>query len=225
MAFAHGDTNFGGNHLTWRVFQFLKIRMAEFYTNSSPVPIDRMFPGIFQELYEKVDNEGTGKVYGYFSDIYNKAESVIPSRFADYRNWQENFYLKAKGNFYFLWNMAEAIKRKLFDCQGIYRLPLCSLFDGSGSEACFPDFYLSVQKDADTLETNTICPGIVIEKEEINLLLKPDIYAFLKNFIEPLYESGQLMDTDRIILSGQSSKIGFSGRYLKNMWQEGKQSL
>ena len=215
VAFAHGDTNFGGNHLTWRVFQFLKIRMAEFYTNSSPVPIDRMFPGIFQELYEKVDNEGTGKVYGYFSDIYNKAESVIPSRFADYRNWQENFYLKAKGNFYFLWNMAEAIKRKLFDCQGIYRLPLCSLFDGSGSEACFPDFYLSVQKDADTLETNTICPGIVIEKEEINLLLKPDIYAFLKNFIEPLYESGQLMDTDRIILSGQSSKIGLFREILK----------
>ncbi len=111
--------------------------------------------------------------------------------------------------------MAEAIKRKLFDCQGIYRLPLCSLFDGSGSEACFPDFYLSVQKDADTLETNTICPGIVIEKEEINLLLKPDIYAFLKNFIEPLYESGQLMDTDRIILSGQSSKIGLFREILK----------
>lgn len=215
VAFAHGDTNFGGNHLTWRVFQFLKIRMAEFYTNSQPVPIDMLFPGIFPELYETVDREGAEKAYGYFSDIYDKAEFAIPSRFADYRNWQESFYLKAKGNFYFLWNMAEAVKIRLFDYQGIYRLPLCSLFAGYGSEACFPDFYLSIQKDADTWETNTICPGIVIEKEEINLLLKPDIYAFLKNFIEPLYENGQLMDIDHIILSGQSSKIGLFREILK----------
>lgn len=111
--------------------------------------------------------------------------------------------------------MAEAVKRKLFDCQGIYRLPLCSLFAGYSSEPCFPDFYLSVQKNTDTWETNTICPGIFIEKEEINLLLKPDIYAFMKNFIEPLYENGQLMDTDHIILSGQSSKIGLFRDILK----------
>lgn len=207
VAFAHGDTNFGGNHLTWRVFQFLKIRMAEFFTNSPYVPIDRLFPGIFPELYEVVDREGTEKVYEYFSQVYDKAEFVIPSCFAIYKNRQESFYLKAKGNFYFLWNMAEAVKRRLFDYQGVCRLPLCSLFPGCGSEPCFPDFYLSVLKDADTLETNTICPDIVIEKEEINLLWKPDIYGFLKNFIEPLYETEQLMDIDRIVLSGQSSKI------------------
>lgn len=207
VAFAHGDTSFGGNHLTWRIFQLLKIRMAEFYADSQAVPIGSLFPGIFPELYEAVDREGTGKVYEYFSHVYNKAEAVIPSRFAVYKNWQEGFYLKAKGNFYFLWNMAEAVKRRLFDYQGICRLPLCNLFTGYGSEKVFTDFYLSVQKKPDTWETNTICPDIVIEKEEINLLWKPDIYGFLKNFIEPLYENGNLMDIDRIILSGQSSKI------------------
>ena len=56
-------------------------------------------------------------------------------------------------------------------------------------------------------ETDTLCPDFVLEKEEISLLWKPDIYGFLKNFIEPWYENGDLMDIDRIVLSGQSSKI------------------
>ena len=29
VTYAHGDTNFGGNELTWRVMQYLKIRLAE----------------------------------------------------------------------------------------------------------------------------------------------------------------------------------------------------
>ena len=46
-------------------------------------------------------------------------------------------------------------------------------------------------------------------------MLKPDIYGFLKNFIEPWYESGKLSETDRIILSGQSSKTGLFKDVLK----------
>ena len=206
IAFVHGDTNFGGNHLTWRILQFLKIRLAEFFTNSIPFTIDELFPDIFSELYERVDREGTEKVYETFSNIYMKAESVIPTFFSLYQNQPESYFLKARGNYYFLWNMAEAVKKNIFCRPGIYRLPLKSLFSDYSEKSCFPDFHIFINKDK-VWETNTICPELVIEKEEINLILKPDIYGFLKNFIEPWYENGKLMDIDRIVLSGQSSKI------------------
>ena len=37
VTYAHGDTNFGGNHLTWRVMQYLKIRLAEVLRHKEPV--------------------------------------------------------------------------------------------------------------------------------------------------------------------------------------------
>ncbi len=207
VAFAHGDTNFGGNHLTWRVLQFLKIRLAEYLAHLPPAPFDKLFPGVLSDIYEKVDNEGTEKAYQTFSEAYEKAEAVIPTCFALYRNQAEANFLKARGNYYFLWNLAEAVKKKLFSGTAVCRLPLRSLFADYSQHPVFPDFHLSVRKEEGVWETDTLCPEIVLEKEEITLLWKPDIYGFLKNFIEPWYENGNLMEVDRIVLSGQSSKI------------------
>lgn len=207
VAFAHGDTNFGGNHLTWRILQFLKIRLAECIAHLPSVPFDTLFPGVLSDVYETVDREGTEKAYQIFSEAYQAAEAVIPTCFALYRNQTEANFLMARGNYYFLWNLAEAVKKKLFSRTGICRLPLRSLFADYSKHAVFPDFHLSVRKGEGEWETDTLCPDFVLEKEEISLLWKPDIYGFLKNFIEPWYENGDLMDVDRIVLSGQSSKI------------------
>lgn len=215
VAFAHGDTNFGGNHLTWRMLQFLKIRLSEYLAHLPPVPLDKLFPEVFSDVYEKVDHEGTEKAYQTFSEAYEKAEAVIPTRFALYRNQAEVNFLKARGNYYFLWNLAEAVKNKLFSGTDICRLPLCSLFADYSEHPVFPDFHLSVRKEEGVWETDTLCPDLVIEKEEIALLWKPDIYGFLKNFIEPWYENGKLMEVDRIVLSGQSSKIELFREVLK----------
>ncbi|MEZ3422384.1 MAG: hypothetical protein K1W39_01570 [Lachnospiraceae bacterium] len=215
VAFVHGDTSFGGNNLTWRILQFLKIRIAEAISGKTPVPIHKLFPGVFPGFYEAVDMYGTEKVYETFTKAYQEAEAVIPTFFALYHNKPENFFLKVRGNYYFLWNLAEAVKQRLFGSPGICWLPLGTLFGNPGSRPCFTDFHISVQGKDGTLETNTICPELVIGKEEANLLLKPDIYGFLKNFIEPWYESGKLSETDRIILSGQSSKTGLFKDVLK----------
>ena len=207
VTYAHGDTNFGGNHLTWRVMQYLKIRLLEWVLRKEPVTMDALFPGVLSQVYEKVDREGVEKAYEVFSETYKKAEAWIPTCFDDYQNQPESMYLKVRGNYYFLWNLAETVKKKLYFQPGVCRVELQALFSDYAVYSCFEDFHLFLRKEKGTWETQTRCPGLVVEKEEINLLLKPDIYGFLKNFIEPWYESGRLMDIDRIILSGQSSKI------------------
>lgn len=207
VTYAHGDTNFGGNHLTWRVMQYLKIRLAESVLRREPAGMDVLFPGILSQLYETVDQEGVEKAYEAFSEVYRKTEALIPTCFDFYRNQPEHAFLKVRSNYYFLWNLAEAVKKKLYFQPGVCRVALRPLFSDFAVYGCFEDFHLFLRREKGGWETRTLCPELVIEKEEVNLLLKPDIYGFLKNFIEPWYESGRLMDIDRIILSGQSSKI------------------
>lgn len=207
VTYAHGDTNFGGNHLTWRVMQYLKIRLAESILRQEPASMDALFPGVLSQIYEKVDQDGVEKAYETFSEVYRKAETLIPTCFTDYQNQPESAYLKVRSNYYFLWNLAETVKKKLYFQPGICKVQLRPLFLDYAVYGCFDDFHLFLKREKGGWETRTLCPELLIEKEEVNLLLKPDIYGFLKNFIEPWYESGRLMDIDRIILSGQSSKI------------------
>ncbi len=207
VTYAHGDTNFGGNHLTWRVMQYLKIRLTESLLHREPAAMDALFPGVLSQLYEKVDTQGVEKAYEVFSAAYQEAERWIPTRFEEYRNQPESAWLKVRSNYYFLWNLAETVKKKLYFQPGVCRTGLRTLFLDYALSGCFEDFHLFTRRERGGWETRTLCPELVVEKEEINLLLKPDIYGFLKNFIEPWYESGRLSDMDRIVLSGQSSKI------------------
>lgn len=215
VTYAHGDTNFGGNQLTWRVMQYLKIRLAEFFFQRPQVSMDALFPGIFAQLYEKVDEQGVEKAYETFTDAYRQVEQLIPTCFEFYRNQPESSYLKVRSNYYFLWNLAETVKKKLYYTPGVCRVALRPLFSDFVPYSCFEDFHLFIRKESGIWETRTLCPELSVEKEEIHLLLKPDIYGFLKNFIEPWYESGRLRDVDRIVLSGQSSKIDLFREVMK----------
>lgn len=207
VTFAHGDTNFGGNHLTWRVMQFIKIRLAETESHQPPASLEALFPGILADIYQKVDEEGCEKAYETFQKAYQDAEVLIPTCFYDYRNHPESIYQKIRGNFYFLWNLAETVKKKLYRRPDVHRVPLQQLFSDFAPDACFDDFHLFVRTEKEKWEMRTLCPALILEREDINLLWKPDIYGFLKNFIEPWYENGMLQEVDRIVLSGQSSKI------------------
>ena len=215
VMFAHGDTNFGGNHLTWRVMQLLKIRLAEAERCQPHASLDTLFSGTLSDIYGKVDEEGCEKIYEVFGKTYLDAESVIPTRYYHYRNQPEDIFRKVKGNFYFLWNLAEAIKKRLYSRPDLHRLPLQQLFSDFADDACFDDFHLLVRAEGGAWESRMSCPDIEVEREDINLLWKPDIYGFLKNFIEPWYEDGMLMEVDRIVLSGQSSKIGLFREVMK----------
>ena len=94
VTYAHGDTNFGGNHLTWRVMQYLKIRLAESILRREPASMDALFPGVLSQIYEKVDQDGVEKAYETFSEVYRKAETLIPTCFTDYQNQPESAYFE-----------------------------------------------------------------------------------------------------------------------------------
>lgn len=216
IRYAHGNTNFGGDNLTYRILQYLKIRFAEYYAKEPVMSIGQLLSDVLYNynLYEYIDENGVDQAYEAISKRYEWSETIIPTYFYKYKNATETAFLKIKGNYYFLWHLAERVKRELYQQNGIVFLLLQQLY--STEPYTDTDFYhLSVKNAKGMLDSYTICPEIMITKEEIDLLLKPDIYNLLHQFIEPHYQEGNLEQLDQIYLSGQSSKIDLFREVLK----------
>lgn len=199
ITYADGDTNFGGNNLTYRIVQYLKVKFAACFTEKKDVDWNIIMSGQTESFYDWVDAHGVEDCYETLNQAYEWAEEMIPTKFALYQTAPESVYLKVRGNFYFLWHMAEQIKKKFYHKSKVVSLFLEKEF--------YEDFHLYRKRKQGYLELHTICPKMFLVKEEIDLLLKPEIYGFMKHFVEPYYETGELYEIDQIYLSGQTLSI------------------
>ena len=90
--YENGDTNFGGNNLTYRIMQLLKIRI------------------VFELGFMKKENfMGSENAFSYekLEQLYQQAEHYIPTLFRDYRERSREQYFFVKNNYYYLFEMAE----------------------------------------------------------------------------------------------------------------------
>ena len=210
VGYANGDTNFGGNNLTYRIMQYLKIKLAQYYRKQPMPEIDDLLNISYHDVFDYVDNWGVTRTYEKFEEAYNKAGNYIPTNFSDYINDAETVYFNVRGNFYFLWNLAERIKIDLYSSTGAYEFSFDRLKESNSQ------YVLSFRSERGVFASYTQCPPIRVLRDEINLLLKPEIYNLLKKFIEPYYlEDETMSDITEIMLSGQTTKIDLFRDVLK----------
>lgn len=207
VTYTGGTTNFGGNNLTYRLFQYLKIRLAEYYTNTASTALEQLFPGVFPNFYEYVETQGLAATYQTLEERYAWAETNIPTKYRYYEHAAESVYVKVKGNFSFLWHLAEMVKKQFYQETGRYWCSLSSFFPEEGEReqrAFFSDFHLFVYSKEEELETYTKCPPLLFTKEEITCLFQPELYAVIRLLLEPCEREGWLFEVDQLCLSGQS---------------------
>ena len=255
--YANGETNFGGNNITYRIFQYLKIAFSKYYTtpdrniksdnimtdrtaaankNAMPagiitslpyqqvISIEDVFDEDLEDIYRHVDENGHESVYSKLESMYNTCESIIPTRYHDYRNAGTEDYMKVRSNFYFLWNLSEKIKIDFFHTYSVAHTSfhLYGIKDDAGNPKITSEesWRLNIYKDTmkytarknitrynRELVLHTDFPNIVITKEEVSMLIKADVYSIIKKFIEPIYDSEGLDQFDFIKLTGQTCKI------------------
>ncbi|MCL2151752.1 MAG: hypothetical protein FWH57_02155 [Oscillospiraceae bacterium] len=210
VGYANGDTNFGGNNLTYRILQYLKIKLAHFYRKQAMPEIDDLLNASSHDVFEFVDMAGVTKTYENFEEAYIRAGVYIPTNFSDYINDAETVYFNVRGNFYFLWNLAERIKIDLYSSTGAYEFSFERLRESNSQ------YVLSFRSEKGAFTSYTQCPPIRVLRDEINLLIKPEIYNLLKKFIEPYYLEDETMSgITEIMLSGQTTKIDLFRDVLK----------
>ncbi len=219
-AYENGDTDFGGNNLTYRIMQYLKIRLAEQLAASRGWQMTFASAAILRELdmdiFRYVDANGTQKLYTALEEAYHAAERWIPTRFREYETRSREEYFKVKNNFYMLFFLAEQVKKHFYEQAGILRVGITSEMrpDADIIWICADKWKLSIQ-ESDGFQVVKEFPEIILNLYEIELILRGDIYGIIRKFMEPLYLEDKIRDFSFLKLTGQSCKIDIFREALK----------
>lgn len=217
--YENGDTNFGGNNITYRIFQFMKIVFADYYSRGkSMVDIDSLIDIPGKDIFRYVDEFGLDAVYERFESVFMEAENVIPTRFKEYENRTRDEYLHVRNNYYFLWEMAEEMKKEFFRKTGMLRNRFHSereiQQDSDLNVTAVERWHLSLREGQQFRDVYDY-PNVIFNIKEINHLIKADIYNIVKEFLEEFYQTGELAEYSIIKLTGQSCKIDVFREALK----------
>lgn len=215
--YENGDTNFGGNNITYRILQFMKIIFADYYKGNRTRGIDELIEVADTDIFRHVDKSGVQDLYSKLHEAYMEAENIIPTRFKVFENRTKDEYEKARNNYYFLWELAENMKKEFFQRTEMLR----SSF-GSSNEDDERDLVVTSLKkwnlsvvDRGNLKTVHQIPKVVFNLKEITKLIKGDIYDILRKFLDEKYETGELQEYSIIKLTGQSCRIDLFKEALK----------
>ena len=85
-AYENGNTDFGGNNLTYRVMQLLKLALArELGGDGLPDP-QELISSFDMDVFRRVDRDGVAAVYADLDNAYHQAEKILPTRFREYEH-------------------------------------------------------------------------------------------------------------------------------------------
>lgn len=188
--YENGDTNFGGNNLTYRILQLLKIRIAE-----------RL--GFLQE--EDYSGREDMALYESLEKRYSMAEKWIPTRFKDYEERKREEYFFVKNNFYYLFALAEDVKKAFFQPSCLYELRISTQKGEAGKEIILDKWKLSVCREGQFGQIS-VPVTLYLHLNEIEELLRPDVYRLMERFLDKKFYQGELSEYEMIKMTGQSCK-------------------
>jgi len=183
-SYEDGDTNFGGNNLTYQILKLIKIKIC-------------------QELSGKEKWEDHN-----IDEAYQMAEKYLPTAFKEYADIGRADYFYVKNNYYYLFELAEQVKKSFFKSEVQYELWLStdeSKIVEKESRMTLDRWKLFVVKNGRMthLDKGLYFP---LYLHQIEAILRPDIYQLMKRFLEPKFRNNELKDYQMIKLTGQSCK-------------------
>lgn len=215
--YENGDTNFGGNNITYRIMQYIKIMFAAHYAHQELLRIDDIIQVASEDIFRYVDEFGKDEVYRRLEEAYEAAEQIIPTKFKKYENSTRDEYFMIKNNFYFLFDIADRMKKEFYMNEGVIRNSFSSSDKEEGDLRVtqIERWNLVVRTPSGHLEYEHSFPDVVFNIKEIELLLKADIYEIVNKFLNDFYKKRQLEHYSMIKLTGQSCKIDIFREALK----------
>ncbi|MBD5480399.1 MAG: molecular chaperone [Lachnospiraceae bacterium] len=220
MAYENGDTDFGGNNLTYRIMQLLKIEFLHKCGELPETSAAELLEQMDTDVDRFVDEYGVKEYYRRLDAAYERAEELLPTRFAEYERYNRSDYYKVKNNFYTLFALAEQMKKSFYGHVGRLQITVGSpqskpqggirqmVQEGEQQAYRIPldKWKLSFQ-GREGLMTRKELPDVTFNIFQIELLLEGEVYGILQKFMEEMYESGRLGRFSFLKLTGQSCKI------------------
>lgn len=219
--FVNGNSNFGGNNITYRIFQLLKIKLADYYksvldpsSKNSFDGIDKLINSNQNDILNIIDtaikkNESI-RIYDQLDEKSRLAEDTIPTDFNGNNNYTGiKTHPQVMRNFFLLWQLAEEVKIEFFSRTDCAYINLNSANDIISIEPKDKFFYIKNPKSpyppliaTNQIEGMKLLPKVEINTNEITTLIRPDIYYLLSTICD--FEN---ISYNKIKLSGQSCQI------------------
>lgn len=215
--YENGDTNFGGNNITYRIMQYIKVVFANYYTGKKILSITDFINEFEMDIFRAVDKYGRDEIYETLEKAYEEAEDIIPTRFKSYENKTREEYYMVKNNFFFLFQIAEKLKKKFYEQRGVIRNCFDTDYEKENEDLIVTkvEHWNLVIRERDVLKLHHEFPKITFNIKEIELLLRADIYWIVNKFLNEFYMNRTLEDYSMIKLSGQSCRIDLFREALK----------
>ena len=201
--YENGNTNFGGNNLTFRILQLVKIRLLEALG--------------YQQFHFDLESftGGRSRVYESIGRLYEEAEEILPTRFAAYERKGREEYFRVKNNYYYLFGIAETIKESFFQKSFQYELQIGTERERTGEKGILLDKWRLSVTEEDRIMPLRKEVSFTLYLYEIENLLRPDIYGLMDRFLERLFAEGELSEYGMLKLTGQSCKSSLFTEALK----------
>lgn len=187
--YENGNVNFGGNNLTYRILQMLKIRITEELG--------------FLKQESTVKEEG--EEYQRLKERYRQSEYWLPTCFKDYEDKGREDYFFVKNNYYYLFELSEQIKKHFFQLRLPYELVISTQREEAKDGLFLDKWKLAVCQEG-RLEPISVPVKFSVYLNEIEDLLRPDIYQQMACFLDKKFDQGELQNYEMIQMTGQSCK-------------------
>ena len=89
-AYENGDTDFGGNNLTYRIMQLLKIELLHQCGALPEASASELLARMDMDVDRFVDEYGVKECYRRLDEAYEQAEQLLPTRFAEYERYNRS---------------------------------------------------------------------------------------------------------------------------------------
>lgn len=215
-AYENGDTDFGGNNLTFRILQFIKILLVQELSNKSNYIREAILGEFRVDIFRFVDKYGVNELFESLDEEYQRAEEILPTKFKLYETRGKEDYCKVKSNYYCLFNLAEEVKKVFFSNPELLKVTLSTnkISDNNNIFINYDKWKIS-SFDNGILKQVSMIPDIDVNTYEIATIIKGDVYSIINKFLEKLYINDELYDYSLIKLTGQSCKVEIFKEALK----------
>ncbi len=220
--FENGDSAFGGNNITYRILQLLKIKIAGSLSekNSEQDILQEVMNFSEYEIMTKIDKSFSAKneIYQKFEANYRAAEKYISTRFSEPNLYPDEARMRRR-NYYYLWQMAEAIKLEFYKSTNTVAIDFDNDRDREICVSGAENYYLYVcrKEGGKTERYENPLKNIRVTIKEINRIICPDIYALLCTILNEYDDASEnnLLKANFYKLSGQSCNISLFHDLLK----------
>ena len=214
--FTNGDFNYGGNNITYRIMQLIKLKIAVKYGFITEDAFNKVLERSENSILIAADNDNYNgeELYREYVTLYQQCEEFLPTQF---NNMADVFFdedvPKVKRNFYYLWQFAEQVKITFYREEKEVKKDKWD--DAIQTIGDIKLNYLYKREDDVLVRLENPLDDLEITITEIRKVIFGDIYNLLNRILN-IQEDGLPKTTYNYYrLSGQSCKINIFNELLK----------